>query len=74
MPAIMLPGLVLDPDDADARALIQYAECVGLKVRIVRATVKGERTYLVVDDGLRPVWKGAANQVRAWLDEQAKER
>ena len=73
MPAIMLSGLVLDPDDVDARALTQHADSLGLKVHIFRATVQGERTYLVVDTMLRPVWKGAADRVRVWLDEQADE-
>ena len=73
MPAIMLPSLVLDPDDVDARALTQHADSLGLKVHIFRATVQGERTYLVVDRVLRPVWKGAADRVRVWLDEQAEE-
>ena len=74
MPALMLPSLVLDPDDVDALALTQHADSLGLKVHIFRATVQGERTYLVVDRVLRPVWKGAADEIRAWLNEQAEER
>ncbi len=59
-------------DDADASTLTQHADRLEFQVRIFRATVAGEHTYLVVDTVLRTVWKGAVDEVRARLNEQAR--